>query len=94
MTKKPPTVTLWYFEFCTNGLGVWDRMWAASRSELAKERQWLKDINSKLDDKMTPGDELDGSQGQHGPARSVKVELTAEGVLHFAQNFAVDQGSC
>lgn len=90
MARKAKTATLWYFEFCISNIGIWDRCWATSKRKLDEARRNLRDINSGIDRKITPDDELDGGYGQNSGARSVEVELTPQGVLDFAERYAVD----
>lgn len=82
-------VTLWYFSYCMNSLGVYDRVWAASRSGLEKKRRELKELyRGEMDDRIT--ENTTGEYGEHGPACEVEVIPTARGILAFASEYAVD----
>lgn len=89
---KPETITLWYFDVCLSGIGIWTRIWAPSRAELAAERKHLRSINSGVDSKITPDDEVDGSYGQNTRGSTVKVELTPQGLLDFLNRYGDANG--
>lgn len=84
-------VTLYYFEFVPNGLGIWDRMWSLTEGEAKDDRANL--VGGAYADYYTivEDDELDGTEGQVSGIRSIEVELTPEGLRNFANRFAVDQ---
>lgn len=78
--------TLWYVEFVENGLGIWDRAWFATKEEAEAGRQVL------LASHGGQRQELTGAYGDVDVVQSVEVELTPEGVLEFAREFAIDGG--
>lgn len=78
---------LWYVELVSNGLGIWDKEWYATRSEASAR---FKELQQKGYSTRT----CDGGQGSLVAPRMEKIELTPEGVLQFANNFAIDTGSC
>lgn len=82
-------VTLHYFEMVSNGLGVYDRSWHLSREDAEEERERLIE-----EEGYEETEEPDGSEGQIGSVKSEVVQLTPEGLLSFAQSYAVDSGSC
>lgn len=77
------TVRLFYVEFCLNNSGVWDRDWFATE-EAARER--YDDLVSYHGVRT----DLIGKYGDVCMPQYVLVPLTPEGILHFAQNYAVD----
>jgi hypothetical protein len=84
------TVTLCYFEFCNNNMGVWDREWFLTREEAETARQARADSMG-----TEPGDDAEEEDlcGEYGDVSEVldePVTLSAEGLLAFARNFAVD----
>lgn len=81
------TVTLYNFEFVANNMGIWDREWFATREEAEAARQAKIE---KLGSTNDP-DNLSGEYGEVSLVCFTTVELTAEGVLDFAANFAVQQ---
>jgi len=80
-------IQLWYVEFVSGNLGIWDRSWHATKKEAYDQMIWLTEQGYSTD-------RDDGSFGSLTPVKFVEVALTLEGVLAFARNFAVDTGSC
>jgi len=84
-----PTVSLCYFEFCSNNMGIWDREWFLTHEEAERARQErAKSMGTSLDN--TDEDDLSGEYGDISDVRDETVTLSAEGLLGFARNFAVD----
>ena len=82
------TITLWYYEFVSNNIGIWDRAWFASEQEA---REGYAAACTEYDQDPETPKEPTGEYGDVAEPQSVEVELTAAGVLAFAQNFAVDR---
>jgi hypothetical protein len=84
-----PIATLFYFEFCQNNLGVWDREWFLTREEAETARENRADsIGTDLDE--TDDEDLCGEYGDISEVQEEQVPLTTAGLLAFANNFAVD----
>lgn len=79
---KPLYVTLYFIEFVHNNLGIWDREWFLTQPEAQAAYE------AKLEEGFTPKDT--GDEGAlRGPCQHT-VELSAQGLLRFANRFAVD----
>jgi len=76
-------VTLYYFEYVANNLGVWNREWFASKSAARKERsiRW-RSLGRRRNTES-------GTYGDVSQVFDTQVKPTAEGILEFAQNFAL-----
>lgn len=77
-------VSLWRIEFCLNNLGVWDQEWFRTEEEAERRFQDLcrQGCNPDRDD---------GSWGSIYKPEKLTVELSLDGLLHFAQRYACDQ---
>jgi hypothetical protein len=85
------TVTLCYFEFCSNNMGIWDREWFLTREEAEKARQERADsMGTEPGDANAEEEDLCGEYGDVSEVLDEPVTLSAEGLLAFARNFAVD----
>lgn len=82
------TVTLWYVEFVSNNIGIWDRSWYASEKE-AQER--YEELCTEHDHDPSDPPAPTGEYGDVTEPQSVEIELTEAGVLAFAENYAVDR---
>ena len=86
-----PSVELFYFDFCENSLGQWDREWDLSREKLEEARnQRIQNLGGSARTEEE-GEDLDGNYGDVCAIAATRVELTPEALLSFALNFAVDQ---
>lgn len=83
--SSPTTLRIWRIQFCLNNLGVWDQRWSATEQEA---RDDFEHHCSKLG--CTP-ERDDGSWGSIIEPEPVDVEMTAAGLLLFANNYACDQ---
>ncbi len=83
------TATLWYVEYCSNRLGVWDRRWFTSKAEAEEGYYEACEYHGRepFDPEFVPT----GEYGDVCEPEPVEVELTAQGVLDFARRFAVDE---
>lgn len=85
-------VTLYFFEYCDNNLGIWNRAWALTK-EAAEESREETAKRLGVEDDYKPDEVIGGDSGDYGdilPVDSVEVELTPEGILNFANNYAVE----
>jgi hypothetical protein len=82
-TGEAMRITLYYYEYVANSLGVWNREWFASKSEARKARRekWRS-----LGGRRNTGT---GEYGDVSRMLETQVEPSAEGILDFAQNFAL-----
>lgn len=78
------TVTIWRIQLVRNNLGVWDSEWFATPAEARKRFKEL--IREGYDP-----DSDDGTYGSLLEPEEVTVPLTKEGLLDFANRFAVDE---
>lgn len=85
--------TLYNVEFCQSSVGIWDKQWFLS--EKAAETFRAKKIKEFG---HTPEDlenlEMCGEYGDIYEVEAVEVELSPKGLLHFANEYAVDTGAC
>jgi hypothetical protein len=81
------TVTLFYFEYVANNLGVWTREWFATREAAEQGRI---DRAKSLGVNPNRESEMCGEYGDLGDVEETLVECTPEGILTFANNFACD----
>ena len=92
-TRTPvpvPTLTLYYFEFCAGNLGIWSRNWFSTRQEAQAARQErAESLGTDLADAEANEDQC-GEYGDISEVHEEQVRLNAQGVLGFANNFAVD----
>lgn len=82
------TVTLHYVEFMTSSIGVWDKQWFLTEEE-------ARDHFTKLVEKGYHDANEDWDDEDHpvvGPYCE-EVELTRDGILRFANTYAVDTGA-
>lgn len=76
-------IELWTVEFCTNDLGVWDRMWFLTEEEAADYYlAFVKEHGLRY--------EQTGEDGDCYPPARVGIEPNAQGLLWFANAYAVD----
>lgn len=86
------TVTLYYFEWIGNRMGVWERSWHLTRKKAEEARlDQAKILGVNPEVKRDPGDDAEfGSRyGDLSEVLEKEVPLTPEGVVHFANDFAV-----
>lgn len=85
-------VRLYYFEFVSNSLGIYDRCWFLTEAEAEQERLRMirEDGYHEPEHGFMTGEiyEIDESVGFED------VEFTPEGLLSFANHWAVDLGAC
>ena len=87
------TATLCYFEFCNNNMGIWDREWFLTHEDAEQARKArADDMGTNLDD--SDEEDRSGEYGEISEVREEVVTLSAEGLLEFARNFAVDTKDC
>ncbi len=75
------TCTIHYVEYVENSAGYWDRSWFPDAASAQADYQ------RRVDAGAVPGRE-DGEYGSILEPGSVEVELTPEGLLAFAGQFA------
>jgi hypothetical protein len=80
----PSTIRLWNVTFCANNIGVWDREWFHTEEE-------AKAFRRAFVQQWGESQEQDGTCGDCYQPEAVDIEPTAEGLLAFASNYAVDQ---
>lgn len=76
--------TLWRIEYVGNSQGVWEAMWFATYEEAKAEFDLLVKCR-----RYQPTDEPCGEYGEILAPQKVVVELTPEGVLAFANEYAL-----
>lgn len=76
------TATLWSYEYVANQSGHWDRAWFATEAEARASHA------ARVAEGFDPESDMDGSYGDLGEVESVPIELSAEGALRFAQQYA------
>lgn len=76
-------VTLYYYEYVADSLGTWNREWFLDHGEATKARddRWKK-LGSRDNSEC-------GEYGDVGDVYDAQIELSAEGVLRFAQDYAL-----
>lgn len=79
--------TLHYVEFCINNIGIWDRAWFATEEEAQA------DYDKRIASGEFNANRDDGSYGSIIEPQCTEVALSIDGLLHFANNFAVDRGA-
>lgn len=79
-------VTLWYVEYCENNIGIWTKDWFATEKEATDRYEELIAEHGKRDDAT-------GTYGDVCEVQLTIVDLTLEGILTFANEFAVDTGA-
>ena len=82
-------VTIWRVEFCHSSIGVYDYQWFATEAEANQFVQSQVDDEDYLLVEYSTGAELTISTPE-----AVDVELTLDGLLSFANEYAVDTGAC
>jgi hypothetical protein len=84
------TITIWRVEFCHSSIGVYDYQWFATEKEAKK---YIKKLVKEDDFQL-----VDESEGEDGTVldtpEPIEIDLTTEGLLSFANNYAVDTGAC
>jgi hypothetical protein len=74
------TVSVHYFDYCTNNTGRWSRCYAATAEEAQRRREeWMKTLG--VTESYLGSVELSGERGDVTPIYSREIELTAAGVL-------------
>jgi hypothetical protein len=76
---------LFYIEYVNNALGIWVKDWFLTRAEAdASHASMIVAGYISVDI-----DNLSGSEWELSPVGSVEIELTPEGVLNFANEYAL-----
>ncbi len=80
-------LTLYYFEHVDNNVGVWCRTWAGTREEAEALR--TKRIEYYGDEVNLEEETHCGEYAEVGTVDEILIEPTLEGVLGFANNYAL-----
>lgn len=87
------TVQLYYYEYCDNNLGVWNREWDSNERDLEQKRKRRAEgmgINLEQQEAEDPeGEDLTGEYGDIGLVVEVDVTLSLTGVLDFANEYGL-----
>lgn len=90
-TKAPaPIVTLHFFEYVANSIGIYSRSWHATKREAEKERARMIEREGY---EPPEGDSLEGNEHEISEVQSARVELTPRGLLTFADHYASGYGA-
>lgn len=78
-------VTLYYYEYCNDSIGTWSREWALDEEDIVAKRERKAEYYGT---DVADESELTGEYGEIGAVEQTEVELSATGLVDFANNWA------